>query len=282
MTLTVGNRRIADCGIQSVSLRPVVGAYELVFTLRFLVLTGERGLPNAAVVGARVVVLPSVGEPHPLGFARPEQPIQLVCGEFEGSASPTLRLNLLPNQIAALEALRETGDLTFELTFAGTGVDRHGDQHLLCECSVSVPRSEWLQTLRNAKARNAILLEVPVPFDDQMSDQWYDVCTNIRSAEEEYRNGNYRGCVATCRVAIDGVGKVQELKWSQSLSRLSNNHKEKMTKFQRVEAVFAALRHYSHMAHHTTADGGETYYSRAEAEFTLTATVAAVRLVQIG
>ena len=142
MTLTVGSRRIADGQVQGVGLQPVVGAYELVFGLYLSVSTGKDGLPCASVLGARVVARPSKGEPHPLGFARPEQPFKLVCQDFDGTATPTLHLCLQPSQIAALEALRDAGDLTFELSFAGTAADHHGEQHLLGDCRVRVPRSE--------------------------------------------------------------------------------------------------------------------------------------------
>ena len=55
-----------------------------------------------------------------------------------------------------------------------------------------------------------------------------------------------------------------------------------MTKPQREEAVYAALRHYAHLAHHAVGDSGETSYTRAEAEIVLSTTVAAVRLAQVG
>ena len=55
-----------------------------------------------------------------------------------------------------------------------------------------------------------------------------------------------------------------------------------MTKPQREEAVYAAARHYTNLAHHARGDGGETSYTRAEAEFILGATSAALRLAQMG
>ena len=280
MTLTVGSRRIADGRVQGVGLQPVVGAYELVFGLYLSVSTGKDGLPCASVLGARVVARPSKGEPHPLGFARPEQPFKLVCQDFVGTATPTLHLCLQPSQIAALEGLRDAGDLTFELTFAGTAADHHGEQNLLGDCRVRVPRSEWLETLRGAGARNAMVLEVPLPLDEQTSDYWRDVASNLRSAEEEYGSGNYRGCVASCRLVIDELGALRGLKWSQVLNRLAEDRQGTMGKPQREEAVCAALRHYAHLAHHAARDGGEAAYTRAEAEFMLSATAAAVRLAQ--
>ena len=278
VTLTVGSRRIADGRVQGVGLQPIVGAYELVFALYLSVSTGKDGLPCASVLGARVVARPSKGEPQPLGFARPEQPFKLVCQDFAGTATPTLHLCLQPSQIAALEALRDAGDLTFELSFAGTAADHHGEQNLLGDCSVRVPRSEWLEALRRAGARNAMVLEVPLPLDEQTLDYRRDIASNLRSAEDEYANGNYRGCIASCRLVIDELGGPRNLKWSRGLNHLAEERHRAMTKPQREEAVYAALRHYAHLAHHAPGDGGETGYTRAEAEFILSATVAAVRL----
>ena len=142
--------------------------------------------------------------------------------------------------------------------------------------------SEWLETLRRAGARNVMVLEVPLPLDEQTSDYWRDVASNLRSAEEEYGNGNYRGCVASCRLVIDELGALRGLKWSQVLNHLAEDRRGAMGKPQREEAIVAALRHYAHLAHHARGDGGETGYTRAEGEFMLSATAAAVRLAQCG
>ncbi|MCY3621521.1 MAG: hypothetical protein OXH68_07395 [Gammaproteobacteria bacterium] len=282
MTLTVGSRRIADGTIQSVGLRPGVGAYEMVFALYLSVSTGRDGLPRASVLGGRVAARPDGGEPHPLGFARPEQPFEVVCKDFVGTTSATLHLCLQANEVAALEELRAAGDLTFELSFAGTGADEYGDQYVLGQRSIRVPRSEWLQTLRGAGARDVMLLEVPLPLDPEVADGWGELVSNLRGAEEDYRNGNFRGCIAACRIVIDELGRLLDRKWPQALTRLAEGGNGRMTKAHREEAVYAAVRHYTHLAHHAPADGGETSFSRAEAEFVLSATAAGVRLARMG
>ena len=154
-------------------------------------------------------------------------------------------------------------------------MDQHGEQYLHGELSVRVPRSDWLQTLRSAGARNALLLEVPLPLEEDQNDGWSAVASNLRSAEEEYGNGNYRGCVASCRLVFDELGTLCGLKWPQELSR-------NMTKPEREDAAFGALRHYTHLAHHTVKGSGEASFTRAEAQFILSATAAAVRLAQVG
>ena len=275
MTITVGSRQIADGIVQSVGLQPVMGAYELAFSLRLSVPTGQGGLPRASVLGARITVQSSEGDVRPLGFARPQQPFQLVCKDFVDRPSCSLHLSLHPGQIAALEELRDSGELTFQLWFAGTGMDDHGEQYLHGELSGRVPRSDWLQTLRAAGARNVLLLEVPMPLEEDQNDGWSAVASHLRSAEEAYGTGNYRECVASCRLVFDELGTLCGLKWPHELRR-------DMAKPEREDAAFGALRHYTHLAHHTIGGSGEASFTRSEAQFILSATAAAVRLAQVG
>ena len=105
MTITIGSWQIADCIVQNVGLQPVMGAYELTFSLRLSVPTGHDGLPRASVLGARVMVQPGQGGARPLGFARPQQPFELVCKDFVDRPAFALHLSLHPSQIAALEGI---------------------------------------------------------------------------------------------------------------------------------------------------------------------------------
>ena len=127
-----------------------------------------------------------------------------------------------------------------------------------------------------------MLLEVPLPLDPEVADGWGELVSNLRGAEEDYRNGNFRGCIAACRIVIDELGRLLDRKWPQALTRLAEGGNGRMTKAHREEAVYAAVRHYTHLAHHAPADGGETSFSRAEAEFVLSATAAGVRLARMG
>ena len=276
LTLLVGSRRIANGRVQSVTLQPIVGAYELIFPLYLSVLPGEGGLPSASIAGARIVAEPSQGEPKPLGYARAEQPSDILCQPHAHTATPSLHLYLHPGQVSALETLRDAGDLTFRLAMSGTAMDHQGPQHLHGDCTVAVPRSRWLQTLRNAQARNVMLFEVPLPGPGGEASN--HPASTIQQAEERYRNGDYIGCIASCRTTIEETGRriYAETDWATpAIERLASDRKA-MTEPERRAALYAILRHYTHQAHHGPSEGGESAYTRNDARFVLTLTATAL------
>ena len=285
MGLTVGSREIADTRIQGVALGPLVGSYELVFNLKLAIRPCADGIQRASISGARTFVTPDDGTPRALGFAHPVQPFEIACKPHGSTATPSLHLHLQPGQLDALEKLRGTGDLSFELQASGTGTDGYGEQHVQGDWRVRVPRSEWIGQLRSAGARNVMLLEVPIPLESA-SDDRQSFATELRRAEERYRHGDYNGCVAACRLAIDELGlrRFGDGKWAnRSLKRFASDHEgmNKMVKDDREEFLCAALRHYTHPAHHGPGEGGVSAYTRAEAQFVLS-TTAAVANVQAG
>ena len=282
MGLTVGSREIADTTIQGVRLSPLVGGYELVFGLKLAIRSCADGMQRASISGARTFVTPDEGTPRALGFAHPVQPFEIVCKPHGSTETPSLHLHLQPGQLDALEKLRGTGNLSFELQASGTGTDGQREQRVQGDWRVRVPRSEWIEQLGSVGARNVMLLEVPLPLGNA-SDDRQTFATELRRAEERYRHGDYNGCVAACRLAITELGLHRFGNgWpNKSLKRLDSD-RERMTKEDREAALCAVLRHYAHQAHHGPSDGGVSAYTRAEAQFVLSATAAAAAKAQAG
>ena len=278
MELMVGERRIAY-GETHVDLRRLVGCYELVFTFRLTVVDARRGQSRASVAGARIVVASAQGEAA-LGFARPEQPFEVACAAYVAQQTSSLHLDLQPTQLAALESLRDTGDMAFEIAAMGVGVDKGSETHLVGRGRVTVPCSEWIGKLRDAGARNILLLEVPMPLDDP-SEGWQPIVASLQRAEELYVPGDYRGCIAACRETVEELGHHSfGDDWHRgALGRLSAGHRS-MTKPEREQALYAVLRHYAHQAHHMVSEGGEAVYTRPEAQLALRITAAAVAHAQ--
>ena len=284
MSLTVGGRQIADVRVQGVTLRPIIGGYELMFALYLYVNAFEEGVRRASIMGARVTVRPSDGEPRVLGFARPEDPLEIVCMPFSSSRTPNLPLQLQPGQIAALETLRGTGDLTFEFLASGSGTDEDGNDYVQGQWNVHVAKSDWIKKLRDSGAGNVLLLEVPLPLES-VSQDWLVVAAELKRAEEQYRNGDYHSCISSCRTAIGELGRLRNPNdnWTASLRDLAEREaREAMNKSQREHALLAALRNYGHLAHHGASEGGVSSYTRAEAQFVFTLTAAAVAHAQAG
>lgn len=55
-----------------------------------------------------------------------------------------------------------------------------------------------------------------------------------------------------------------------------------ITKDEREAALWGAVRHYTHQAHHSGSEGGVSVYSRAEARLVLTLTASFVARMQGG
>lgn len=282
MALNVGGRIVADVEIQGVTLRSLVGCYELIFTLK-LVIHPDNSDIRASLMGAQVSVARNHSQPEsPLGFASPQEPFEMTTRPHITGSTPSLHLQLQPHQIAALESLRDSGDLAFRLLMKGTGWDEKQTHQVGDEISVSVSQSDWVKKLRDAGARNVILLEVPLPLENA-SEEWQGVVEGLQRAEEQYFNGDYVSCVGSCRLVMEELGNQSGLGqgWNgEALTRLASDRK-KMTKCEREVALWAAAKHYADQAHHSGSKGGESEYFRSEAQFTLTLAAAAVARVRV-
>ena len=283
MGLTLGGRELARLRIQAVSLLPAVGGYEMQFVLDLTANASTYADADAAdvprrvtIIGARAAVSATPDETQRLGFARPEEPFE-VTSELRGSRTRVLHLHLHPGQLSALETLRGTGDLTFDLLLIGAGVSAQPHEQVQDSQRIEVPRSRWIDMLRAAGAGDVMLIEVPLPLASPSghSDQ---VRTALLSAEAQFRAGDYTACIASCRTVIQEAGHRRhgQRHWApQALDRLGQDRKD-MTKGERESALWAILREYTHLAHHAAGEGGASDFSRADAQFVLRLTVAAV------
>ena len=126
-------------------------------------------------------------------------------------------------------------------------------------------------------ARDIMLLEVSLPLASA-SEDWSEVRTTLIRAEGQFRNGDYTGCIASCRTVIEELGHrvYGERDWAPgALDKLAAGRKA-MAKDERESALWATVRHYAHMAHHIPGEGGETDFSRPDAQWILRMTVATV------
>jgi hypothetical protein len=126
-----------------------------------------------------------------------------------------------------------------------------------------VPKSEWVKQLHQAGAINIQLLEVPVPIAGLTENQ-RRASDLLQAAQVHFAEGNYKSCIGDCREILEMISK-SEL---AILKLLSTDQNKGMTKGQREAAIFAVIRHYTHLAHHG-AGVGEEAFSRSDAKFLL-------------
>lgn len=278
MSLTIHSRIIADAQIQAVTIRPVVGAYELLFALYVTIHPDqEEPFRRASIAGARVSLKTRASGTHDLGFARPEKPFDIITHRSPSSTTPVLVLPIQPGQVAAIETLRGSNDLDFELNVAGTGM-HEGILHQVYDTwRTHVSRSDWIKKLRDAKARNTMLIEVPLPLPGHTTEM-SSITNELIRAEEQFTGGDYHACIGTCRTVLQELGHhfFKTNDWSGALLDRLGSNRNKMTKGEREATLWAALRHFTHQAHHGASEGGVPHYSRAEAQLVLTLTASVV------
>ena len=218
------------------------------------------------------------------GFARPEGRFEIQQHECQLTMTPSVVLPIQPSQLAAIENLRGTSALDFELQAAGFGINQHAEHEVQDAWRVHVPRSDWIKKLRDANARNILLLEVPLPLPGR-STKRTKIADKLQRAEEYFRNGDYHACVASCRPVVVELGqqKSKQKDWAtQLLAWLASDHRNGMTKDQRAAALWGTARHYTHQTHHGTMEGGVADYSRDDAQLILILTASFVAHLQAG
>ena len=134
--------------------------------------------------------------------------------------SHDLYLYLQPGQLAALEKVRGSGDLSFEFAAVGTGFDEHGEQYVLGNWRHRVPRSDWIGQLRTAGARDVLLLEVPIPLRGT-AEEWESIAASLQRAEDQYRNGDYHSCIGSCRTVMEElwIYRYGDREWASKVAR---------------------------------------------------------------
>lgn len=276
MSLTVSGQTMADVQIINISLRPIVGAYELLFMLSGIsIVMPNRAQANQywmAVHSAEVTVTPTNGNKLTLGTARPNQPLRIQLGEHQMRIQAELKLMLYPHQLSSIEEQRNNGDLHFEMAVNGEGGFGSNRYTTHDAFSKPLPRSDWIAYLRSARVLDIMLIEVPMPITDVPSNV-LKMAEHLKLAQKLFVEGNYSQSVAECRHVIELVrgGSLDQPPWTDLLKMLTTKEqREVMTKEQRESVIYAAVRHYTHNAHHPGAVSGTDQFSRSEAKLALT------------
>lgn len=282
MGLTINTRIFADADIQGIWVRPLIGSYDLSIHLKLNVSAADCGVTDVTIHGFRVKVKSTKsGTSQEIGFATSDVPCTIKFRKTASDMNVTFGLTLHPNQLGALETLRSGGDLVFELRVAGEGTFEEHTQTIHDTLEKRVPRSDWVQSLKSANARNILLVEVPIPLGGQ-SKKWAGIAKSLVKAEDHFRLGHFHECVSACRNIVQDLGHKNFNKedWSKAALDLLGSNRRNMTKNEREASIWGTIRHYTHQAHHSEGEGGEEIYSPAEARLILTLSAALVSHAQ--
>ncbi len=172
-----------------------------------------------------------------------------------------------------LETLRGTGDLDFDLELVGRVIEDGTGYDVRDTIRHHEARSDWTARLAEARARDVLLIEVALPITPESS-QAHGPHAELRRAEQRFRRGDYQGCVASCRAAIEELGRNHygKTRWANRLLGRLVKDRDSMSEQERQGAVWSAVRHYAHQAHHAPSEGGVREYSRTQAQWMLAAT----------
>jgi hypothetical protein len=282
MSLTVSSYTMAETQFQlPPQLRSLLGGYELSFYINAAV-NPPHTVPHWITVhSARVLLRVPGAQPCELGVARTDAPkIIYQRPDFVRTEGIHLRLALTPQQMEALEACRNGGDLDFELKLACIGgTFEHGQTDRIEEQSlyVQVPKSAWIAQLNDAQILRILLLEIPMPYTDAPAKP-HAVEGHLRQAQKRFVDGNYGDCVSECRKATE---ELEQPAQKGVLARLARREdREAMDRDDRGHAILAAIQNYTHLAMHSASKGGAADFNRADAKLilSLTAAFAAFRL----
>lgn len=283
MSLSISHSTLADCRIQSINIRPLLGAYELCIGMMFDIRPATANSRGGYLIGGRVSVQ-GEGGVRDLGFAHPDTPCRIEPKQgFPTSATPSFSLPLSNEQIAALETFRNGGDLGFTIQLRGEAQAENGVESLYDDPALQVPSSKWIQLLNQAGATNTVLLEVPLPVGE-LSDEWDRISRSFRRAQNHFAQGDYRSAISQCREITEELGHMRydTHGWvTPSLKNLAAKEtREGMTAEEREAALWAAIQHYTHLSHHSESKFGEDSYTRSEAQQILTLTASIIARYQ--
>lgn len=267
--------------MQQLSGNPGIGFYQIRFSIEITRAAWPDGEFNGIYLSdmrARVLVGIKRDCMSLLGMAYPEAAIVLKPGPYSDKSSLLFDLDLSPQQLFELEALRGGGDLHFELqlmaqTFGPNGAFPARDDIFKC-----VTLSDWCNVLGSLGYADILVVgfEIPTGKDSAVAAA---AAKCLRRAQEDLLRGRYDAVVSECRLALEGIhiafGEVAES--AASAIKYANGKERKlMTKIERARFIGEAVRHFSHLAHHSNSDGTQEVFCRTDAQAIFACTVASI------
>jgi hypothetical protein len=279
MHFTHYSRVLADhFHVPYVTMVPSVAGYLLRVGVSFRTNKWEGAGLELSQVRLKASVNRPDRDPLYLGGGEPESPM-LVRFEHHDSHIKTFDIGLSPAQIAALEDLRNGGDLSLRLDVQALADD--GKQALLTVANLqrTVPQSEWVKELDRSGYTKLQLFEIPV-YDSGLLERETALKPHFDAALNHLNRGHYGDTVAACRKVLEALDlSVQDKPVRSAAQKAFGAAQTEMSASQRGAYVRSALWHYTQLAHHADVPDEHAQFNRADAQWALTTTAATVRHV---
>lgn len=274
MSITWSSQIIADVRCAGVNIQPGIGIVLLRFSVLFDVKARQDQTLRFADARIQVLAGTSASSQQVLGIALPEAAVMIATAPNTSSTAFLFDLPLTPSQMAALEEIRNGGDLQFRLHVYGEAYGPQGPWVAADDIQYRVEQSEWIRHLNQASLADTLLFEVALPRN-QSNPEMATALAHLKQARDFFLAGHYDAAIGKCRSAIDAYTKANgDGPQIQAAIEAFKSKKSAMPQAQRMLLLREAVRHMTHQAHHDPADGDAYEFSRTDANLILGMTAA--------
>ena len=263
MSISIDNsrgHRIAEVKRISVHGLPGVGGYTLAINLHLMVTASvtEVFLNNLSI---RIEL--ADGSQRLLGIAIPDQAQPISISQYDNEKIVTFRLLLSPNQIEAIEALRNGSDIDLSISLLGNIVNEVNSKKIQQQSTFKVNQQEWVEALNRMEYSLSFIYELTLPVTENQKDPAVEI---IKKAQYHLMRGHYDECVGECRMLLEAYPKTDEdnkaLKLARNKLKGTQADRESMDVPERMLVLREALTNATNLAHHHNISDG---YSRDQA-----------------
>lgn len=266
MSINYSSNIIADVRCQSIFLVSGVGAYFLGFNLNFDVKARENIL-RFHDASAKIFVSAANTSQKILGVAFPESPVLIQSIKYSISRQYQFEIQLSASSLAAIEDMRNGGDLNFKLQLRGMASDLQNAEPAQDEIQMPVSQSDWIKHLKQAGFVDTLLFEIPVP-PTSIEDALKTAVDHLKKARDLFLAGHYDETVAKCRIALEKAktGANQDEQQSKAVKTFKGGDGQKMRTEERLLLLRETATHFTQLAHHDLSVDEISQYSRSDAQ----------------
>lgn len=265
MSLMYQSWTVANADFRGVSIRAGLGHYALVFSVRLSTPGNQDGaaywLTN---VHAKVHVSAPGKPPISVGHALTDLPIAIRAGQYPNPYDQSFEVRLSPQELQALEDVRNGGDLNFSIVLNGLAA-KIGDEPVPAHDTVhgQAVHSEWIKQLNSSGFTNTLLLEVPLASLGSKK-----IAEPLHQARELLLAGRYADVVAKCRVVMETIDNVAPTGTTNVLESYQKL-RDALPMPERLQLLRNFAKNFMHPAAHGDKKAVNTIYTRGDASMAL-------------